>query len=158
IAMTVFSSRAASNSASSNFDRTVIRVGDGPGSIAIADVNRDGKPDILVVNSASETLSVLLGDGRGNFRQTAGTLCPTGKLPNDIAVGDFNNDGNPDVVIPDTETPYLTILLGDGHGGFKPSPHSPFDTKSYPHVHGVAAADFNGDHKLDVVTDSWGHN
>ena len=150
--------RSATNSTSANFLRTTIPVGEGPGSIAIADVNHDGKPDILVVNTTTETLLVLLGDGKGHFRQAAGPLCPTGKGPNDIAVGDFNGDGNLDLVIPDTGTPYLTILLGDGKGGFKPSPHSPFDTKSYPHVHGVAAADFNGDGKLDVVTDSWGHD
>lgn len=149
---------SAANSTSANFERTTVPVGEGPGSIAIADVNHDGKPDILVVNTAAETLSVLLGDGKGHFRQAAGPLCPTGKGPNDIVVGDFNGDGNPDVVIPDTGTPYLTILLGDGKGGFKPSPHSPFDTKSHPHVHGVAAADFNSDGKLDVVTDNWGHN
>jgi hypothetical protein len=75
-----------------------------------------------------------------------------------MAVGDFNGDGNPDVAIANTGTPYLTILLGDGKGGFKPSPHSPFDTQSKPHVHGVAVADFNGDGKLDAVTDSWAHD
>jgi hypothetical protein len=141
-----------------NFERTVISAGEGPGSIAIADVNHDGKPDVLVVNTISETLSVLLGDGKGHFHQAPGSLCSTGKSPNDIAIGDFNRDGNLDLVIPNTETPYLTILLGDGKGGFKPSPHSPFDTKSHPHVHGVAVGDFNGDGKLDVVTDDWGHD
>ncbi len=140
------------------FDKVVLPVGQGPRSIAIADVNHDGKPDILVANETSQTLSVLLGDGRGHFRPAPEPPCPTGPLPNDIALGDFNGDGNLDLAIANTATPYLTILLGDGKGGFKPSPHSPFATTSYPHVHGVAAADFNGDGKLDVVTDSWGHD
>lgn len=143
---------------SASFDQIVLPVGQGPGSIAIADVNHDGKLDLLVANTISQTLTVLLGDGRGHFRPAPGTPCPTGPLPNDIAMGDFNGDGNLDLVIANTESPYLTILLGDGRGGFKPSPHSPFATQSFPHVHGVAAADFNGDGKLDVVTDSWGHN
>jgi hypothetical protein len=141
-----------------NFDQIVVPVGQGPRSIAIADVNHDGKLDILVANETSQTLTVLLGDGRGHFRPAPAPPCPTGPLPNDIALGDFNGDGNLDVVIANTATPYLTVLLGDGKGGFKPSPHSPFATTSYPHVHGVAAADFNGDGKLDVVTDSWGHD
>src|SRR5208282_3593640 len=111
-----------------SFDQIVLPVGKGPGAIAIADVNHDGKLGLLVENETSQTLTVLLGDG------------------------------NLDLVIANTQTPYLTILLGDGKGGFKPSPHSPFATQSYPHVHGVAAADFNGDGKLDVVTDSWGHD
>jgi hypothetical protein len=136
----------------------LIPVGHGPASIAIADVNNDGKLDILVANVESETLTVLLGDGRGHFVAARSVPCATGKGPNDIAVGDFNGDGNLDVAIANTGTPYLTILLGDGKGGFKASAHSPFVTTSSPHVHGVAAADFNGNGKLDVVTDSWGHN
>ncbi|HEX4809538.1 MAG TPA: VCBS repeat-containing protein [Bryobacteraceae bacterium] len=139
-------------------DQITLVTGQGPGSLAIADVNHDGKRDILVVNTTSETVTVLLGDGRGHFRVAPGAACPTGPHPNDIAVGDFNGDGNLDMVIPDTETPKLTILLGDGKGGFSPSPHSPFVTTSQPHVHGVAVGDFHSDGKLDVVTDSWGHD
>lgn len=141
-----------------DFSERVFSVGQGPGSIAIADLNHDGKPDIIVANESSGTLTVLLGDGKGNFTPVAASPVSCGENPNDIAVGDFNGDGNPDLVIANTETPYLTILLGDGKGGFTPSPHSPFNTHSHPHVHGVAVGDFNGDGKLDVVTDNWGHN
>lgn len=155
---TVLQGTSASTSVLETLDQLVIPVGQGPGSIAVADVNHDGKPDILVTNTVSQTLTVLLGDGKGHFHSPPGAPCPTGPGPNDIALGDFNGDGNVDVVIPNTGTPYLTVLLGDGKGGFKPSPRSPFATQSYPHVHGVAAADFNGDGKLDVVTDSWGHD
>jgi len=146
------------SSALEAIDQLVIPVGQAPGSIAVTDVNHDGKPDILVTNTGSQTLTVLLGDGKGHFHSPPGAPIPTGAGPNDIAVGDFNGDGKVDVVIPNTGTPYLTVLLGDGQGGFKPSPHSPFATQSHPHVHGVAAADFNSDGKLDVVTDSWGDN
>jgi hypothetical protein len=141
-----------------NFQHVVIPVGKGPGSIAIADVNGDGKPDIIVANTEDETISVLLGDGKGHFGLAPGSPFPCGKGPNDIAVADMNGDGNPDLVIANTGTPYLTVLLGDGRGGFKSSPHSPFATESYPHVHGVVAADFMGDGKLAVITDSWGHD
>jgi hypothetical protein len=139
-------------------DELVIPVGEEPGSVMLADVNHDGHLDILVANTKSENLTVLLGDGKGHFAEAAGSPFACGKSPNDIAVGDFNGDGNLDLVIANTGTPYLTVLLGDGKGGFKASAKSPFAAASNPHVHGVAVGDFNGDGKLDVVTDSWGNN
>jgi VCBS repeat protein len=156
------SSRAGASSISGESpvasDELVIPVGKGPGAVMLADVNHDGHLDILVANVESETLTVLLGDGKGHFVAAPGASIATGKAPNDIAVGDFNGDGNLDLVIANTGTPYLTILLGDGKGGFKASAHSPFATASSPHVHGVAVGNFNGDGKLGVVTDSWGKN
>ncbi|MGC2091116.1 MAG: VCBS repeat-containing protein [Candidatus Acidiferrales bacterium] len=146
------------DSGTPEFDEQVIRVGRSPFPIAIADVNHDGKLDIIVGNMDDGTVSVLLGDGRGHFTPAPGSPFPCGANPNDIAVADMNDDGNPDLVIANTQTPYLTVLLGDGKGGFKPSAHSPFATKSYPHPHGVVAGNFMGDGKPAVVTDSWGHH
>ena len=91
--------------ASGGFERIVISVGKGPGSIAIADVNHDGKPDIIVANTTDETTSVLLGDGKGHFAPAPGSPFPCGKGPNDIAVADMNGDGEPDLAIANTETP-----------------------------------------------------
>ena len=146
------------DSSSRSFDQIVIPVGKGPGALAVADLNHDGKPDIIVANTVNETVTVLLGDGKGHFAPAPGSPFPCGKAPNDIAVADMNGDGNLDLVIANTGTAFITILLGDGKGGFMPSPHSPFSTQSYPHVHGIAIGDFNGDGKLDAVTDSWGHD
>jgi hypothetical protein len=135
-----------------------IAVGKGPRWISVADVNHDRNPDILVTNADDGTVSVLLGDGKGQFQNAAGSPFAAGHLPNDIAVADMNGDGNLDMVIADHQSPYLTILLGDGRGGFRPAPGSPFDVHSTPHPHGVSVGDFNGDGRPDVVTDSWGNN
>lgn len=145
-------------SLSGDFDRLVIPVGKGPAPIAIADVNHDGHPDILVGNSGESTLSVLLNDGHRHFTPAPGSPFPCGKNPNDIVAADMNADGHPDILIANTGTPYITILLGDGRGGFTPAPHSPFATTVRPHVHGVAVGDFMGDGKPAVVTDSWGND
>ena len=141
-----------------SFDRIVLATGHRPASIAVADLNHDHHPDLVVANFEDGTLSVLLGDGRGRFAPAPGSPFACGASPNDIAVADLNGDGNLDLVVANTGTPYLTVLLGDGRGKFTPTAHSPFATQSFPHVHGVVAADFIGDGKPAVVTDSWGHN
>ncbi len=140
------------------FHQVSINVDRGPHWITVADVNHDGNPDILVAGEGAGTITVLLGDGKGNFHSGPGSPIPAGHLPNDIAVADMNRDGNPDLVIANHQSPYLTILLGDGNGKFAPAPGSPFDVHSNPHPHGVAVADFDGDGKPDVATDSWGAN
>jgi hypothetical protein len=140
------------------FREISIPVGRGPKWISVADVNHDHNTDILVANADSGTVTVLLGDGKGQIREAPGSPFAAGHLPNDIGIADMNGDGNLDLVIADHQSPYLTILLGDGKGGFRLGPGSPVDVHSNPHPHGVAVADFNGDGKPDVVTDSWGTN
>jgi len=147
-----------SSDQASLFHETSIPTGKGPKCIAVADVNQDGKLDLIVANADDGNVTVLLGDGRGSFQAAKGSPVPAGHLPNDIAVADMNHDGHPDLVIANTDSPYLTILLGDGKGGFQPAPGSPIDVHSYPHPHGVAVGAFSSDGKLDVVTDSWGNN
>jgi hypothetical protein len=141
-----------------SFREVSIAVGKGPRFIAAADLNHDGKVDLAVANNDDESVTVLLGDGKGHFQPANGSAVPAGHLPNDIAVADMNRDGNLDLVIANHQSPYITILLGDGKGGFHPAPGSPFDVHSKPHPHGVAVGAFSGAANLDVVTDSWGDN
>ena len=78
----------------------------GAASLAVADVNGDGKPDAVVANCSSTassciggggTVGVLLGNGDGTF-QTAVTYLSGGNTPFGVAVGDVNADGKPDIV------------------------------------------------------------
>ena len=146
-----------------HFRQVTIPTGPNPRWIAVADVNHDRNPDIVVANAGSDStdsgsITVLLGDGRRGFHPAPGSPFPAGHLPNDLAIGDMNNDGNLDLVVANHQSPYLRVFLGDGRGGFHLAPGSPVDVHSYPHPHGVVVADFNSDGKLDAATDSWGNN
>jgi FG-GAP-like repeat len=149
---------ANSSNQSPSFREISFAAGKAPRFVAVADLNHDGKLDLAVANSDSENVTVLLGDGKGGFRPAPGSPVPAGHFPNDIAVADMNHDGHPDLVIANHQSPYLTILLGDGKGGFQPAPGSPIDVHSNPHPHAVVVGNFGGNGKLDVVTESWGNN
>lgn len=145
------------DSSNVHFSKRVIPVGGDPDAIAVADVNHDGAADIVVANPESGTITVLLGNGKGQFQKAPGSPFPAGHLPSDIGIGDFNGDGNPDLLIANHQAPYVTLLLGDGRCGFHQAPHSPFSVNAKPHPHGVAVGRFCGkDEPLDAVIDSWG--
>lgn len=146
---------AACFGAASALVRTVA-VGDGPGVIVVLHANRDGKTDLAVVNERGDSVSILLGDGRGNFSVAAGSPVAAGHRPNDVTVADFNRDGRSDLAFANHETQQLTVVFGDGRGRFAPAPSSPVAVAVKPHPHGIASADFNGDGAPDLVTDSWG--
>ncbi len=130
-------------------------VGRAPGSVLVEDFNGDGRLDLVVANEKGGSVSVLLDDGKGGFSTSRGSPFAAGPSPNDLAGGDFNGDGRADLAIANHETQHLTVLLGDGRGAFAPAPSSPATVVVRPHVHSVAAGDFNGDGSLDLVTDSW---
>jgi hypothetical protein len=122
-----------------------------------ADFNRDGRPDIVTTDMDDNAVSILLADGRGGFRQPAGSPFPAGKAPWQVAIADFNRDGNLDLaVIPydrdltDARQLAVTVLLGDGRGGF--AAHSaPLSLEGCRGPNQVAAGDVNGDGYSDIV-------
>jgi len=149
---------AASAGSDLSFQETTLPAGAHAAIIAAADLNHDARPDLIVANLEDGAVTILLNDGGGRFHPAPGSPFKAGSQPNDFAVADFNHDGNPDLAIVNTQTPFISIFLGDGRGGFHAAPGSPIRTESYPHPHGVAAGDFTGHGAIDLMTDSWGHN
>jgi hypothetical protein len=131
-----------------------IATGSYPSSIASGDFNGDGIPDMALVNSNSNTLTILLGNGDGTFKATA-TSPQTGSNPVFVAVGDFNNDGKADLAVANANSNTLTILLGNGEGTFTATAVNP-TTVSDPQS--IAAGDFNGDGILDLAVANYSSN
>ncbi|HYV95644.1 MAG TPA: VCBS repeat-containing protein [Chitinophagales bacterium] len=139
-------------------DAIKIKVGKAPGCVEVADLNNDKFPDLIVTNEQDSSVTILLGKGKAQFQEAKGSPFPAGNGVNDIAIGDFNKDGNPDLAFANHERQYLTVLWGNGQGNFAAAPNSPFPVMVKPHPHGIATGDFNNDGRLDLATDDWGNN
>lgn len=125
----------------------------GASNVAAGDLNKDGKPDLVVTCSGqARALTVFLNTGGGNFR--ASNQIPLPDNPGDIALGDLNGDSNLDLAIDSHDSYGVMVMLGDGKGGLGPAPNSPIVMKQggHPHTHGLAIGDLNGDRKLDLIT------
>jgi len=120
------------------------------GERAIGDFNRDGNPDIAFPNSATNNVSILLGDGTGGFATAVNyPLSGSGTV---LAAGDFNGDGKLDLFCTVANSPSghgAQILFGNGDGTFQPAvdvtnvPISPFG--------GISVADFDNNGTTDVA-------
>ena len=121
-------------------------VGDGPTRVVSADINGDGRADLISADSLTNKLSILTNDGSGRFSPAAS---PTvGSDPGALAAADVNGDGHIDLISGSSSSALLTVLTNNGSGGFT--------TASSPSagagVDDMAAADVNHDGRMDLVT------
>src|SRR5207249_4190368 len=85
-----------------------------PRSVAIGDLNGDDKPDVVVANQYSNTVSVLLGNGDGSLGRK--TNYGTGDGPSSVAIGDLNGDGKPDLAVANFRSGTVSVLRNTGGG------------------------------------------
>jgi hypothetical protein len=118
------------------------------GLVAVADLNADGSPDLVMVKDGSYA-SVFLGNGDGTFRPRRDYLIgPDSAFPAQLVIADLNLDGRPDLVIPCGHPSYtVRVMFGNGDGTF-PQWASAFRT---PSPSSVAVADLNADGRPDMA-------
>ena len=105
-----------------------------PLATAVDDFNGDGNPDLALANSLPREVTILLGDGSGDFTEAPTSPEDAGEGPFAIAVGDFNGDGNLDLAVANRYSDDITILLGDGNGDFTEAPGSPLAAGDVPSI------------------------
>ena len=118
-------------------------------SIVAADFNGDGKLDLATAESEPGRNSVLVFLGKGDGTLQDPVSYSVGATPRDVATGDLNGDGMPDLVTADYDSNTISVLIGKGDGTFAAAIQYPLRTV---HPTAVALADFNGDGRLDVAS------
>jgi hypothetical protein len=142
-----------------------ITVGGFPFFTAVADFNGDGLVDVAVTNADDSTVSILLSNGDGTFRQPNPPIPGFNYNPAQVIAADFNKDGIPDLAVAnftpvnqnppeDDQQSSVSIMLGKGDGTFTNAPGSPITVGLY--ATNLAAADFNQDGNTDLAVDNQG--
>src|SRR5205085_1849908 len=120
-----------------------------PVSVAVADVNGDGHPDLAVANVGNNfmavNVSVLLGNGDGTFQGARNF--DAGQVPHSVAVRDVNGDGPTDLTVANHSSYNVSVLLGNGDGTFQLARN--FAAGDSPSS--VAVADVNRDGRSDLA-------
>src|ERR1043166_5305932 len=121
-----------------------LAVGANPESVASADVNGDGKLDLISANYSANTLSVLTNNGSGGFGLSSSPA--VGVQPYAVLAADVNGDGKPDLISGNFGAGTLTVLTNNGSGAFVAAATVPTT-----HPFSLAAADVNGDGRPDLI-------
>ena len=119
-----------------------------PYGLVVGDFNGDGKQDLAVGNKGTNgSLAIYLGNGDGTFQ--AGQVYPASSAATYqvLALGDFNRDGIPDIVVSDSNHDQVAVYLGNGDGTFQPA--ALFATGHIPW--NVVVGDINNDGNPDLI-------
>jgi FG-GAP-like repeat len=130
--------------------KPMFTAGLGPAWLVGGDFNGDGKTDVVIANSADDTVSLLQGNGDGAFHQLLRLPYPDPDPiahPDGIVTADFNRDGNADMVVKDTSFKGVWVYLGKGDGTFGSPTLMATDLEPFE----IAAVDLNKDGIPDLL-------
>jgi hypothetical protein len=166
---------ASSNAPESEAGLLWVRRGDGKGGFPVklgkswgalpdphvelvADLNGDQHPDILLRHGEMNRLSLFLNKGNGLLMPAPNSPMDLGMPASSVITTDVDGDKNADLIVATVAAtaPFesrIVVLLGDGHGGFKSAPGSPFPAG--PGTYGFAVGDIDENGKLDIVASSF---
>jgi FG-GAP-like repeat len=144
-----------------NFQSHFFDAGNIPFGVAVGDLNGDSILDLAVINSPTisggkrgeDGLTVLLGDGLGNFSLCKGSPFKTGMGPTRVAIGDLNGDGINDIVVTNYNSNYISIYYM-AKKGLLSSTTVQLGNQS----DGVAIHDMDGDGRNDIIVSSYANN
>jgi hypothetical protein len=119
------------------------------GGAAFADLNKDGKLDLVVADTLAGQVLIFLGNGNGTFQTP--TNLTAGKYPGSLLIADFNEDGKPDLVVSNEVSANAEIWLGNGNGTFNSPTILTTNDVGIAGPRGLLAADFNLDGHLDIA-------
>ena len=123
--------------------------GPAPLSVTAAKLNSDANFDLAVTDFVSSSVSILLGDGNGNFTPAATSPETSDGTSNSVAAGNFNGDANTDLAVANLDGGDVTILLGSASGDFTEPGTSPEVAGTGPIS--IAAANLGGDANIDLA-------
>ena len=135
----------------------LIGAGDSGAGLALADMNGDGKLDVVTSSitlfvdvfgpDAGDSVAVMLGDGKGNL--SPGHIYRGQPGMFNIALGDLNGDGKNDVISANQDSDSVSVYLNDGAGGLG----DPMGAYVGPSVDGVTAGTINAPYSGPVIAD-----
>src|ERR1044071_6932226 len=142
VAVFVFTScNAAGISTQQTLFRPGVRVAlpNKPSNVELADLNKDGRLDLIVTSEQSRTVTTLLAEKADvPYRAASAKTITLPESPGEMALGDVNGRGRLHLAVDSHDSYHETLLLGQADGGFALAPNSPIVMKNgqHPHTHG----------------------